>query len=422
MAERKDCEHFIPIRKADLIELLCREPDLAPDDREQFRRLCEMLNATIHFEFHAKLSELTDAYACFDPDADTQAIESVVGDERERRLGVLIDKFIELLAHANFRRLSQDDVREALRSASDWGLNLDVDFDVFDRLELFARGDCVGRRSRRRWRNWWRLEEVDVPIFRRLVLILRLKKLLKLGDKVDSESVFIKLFKDIPKQDLEMLLPGTRVKMSLLDRGKIALPALSGFAITILKIIKGAVVLAVAGVYSTVAFIGLLAGTLGYGVRSFFGYLRTKEKYQLSLTQSLYYQNLDNNAGALFRLLNEAEEQECREAMLEYFLLWRRGGAAGWSRERLDDEAEAYLRRAAHIEIDFEIGDAINKLERLELVESLPGGLLRAIPAATALERLDYAWDNLFRYSAPATVDSAARRWQMARESRRACG
>ena len=30
-----------------------------------------------------------------------------------------------------------------------------------------------------------------------------------------------------------------------------------------------------------------LAGTLGYGVKSFFGYLRTQQKYQLNLTRSL---------------------------------------------------------------------------------------------------------------------------------------
>ena len=41
--------------------------------------------------------------------------------------------------------------------------------------------------------------------------------------------------------------------------------------------------------------------------------LRGCRQYQLNLTQSLYYQNIDNNAGALFRLLNEAEEQEFRE-------------------------------------------------------------------------------------------------------------
>ncbi len=62
----------------------------------------------------------------------------------------------------------------------------------------------------------------------------------------------------------------------------------------------------------------MLGVTCGYGVRSFYGYLQTKQKYQLNLTESLYYQNLDNNAGVISRLLDEAEEQENREAVLAY--------------------------------------------------------------------------------------------------------
>ena len=51
-------------------------------------------------------------------------------------------------------------------------------------------------------------------------------------------------------------------------------------------------------------------------MRSFHGYLRTREKHQLSLTRHLYFQNLDNNAGVIYHLLAEAEEQEFREIVL----------------------------------------------------------------------------------------------------------
>ena len=45
----------------------------------------------------------------------------------------------------------------------------------------------------------------------------------------------------------------------------------------------------------------------------------TKRRYMLNMTQSLYYQNLDNNAGVLLRLLEEGEQQEACEAILAYF-------------------------------------------------------------------------------------------------------
>jgi len=84
----------------------------------------------------------------------------------------------------------------------------------------------------------------------------------------------------------------------------------------------------------------LAAGGIGYGYKSFYGYQQTRQRYHLTLTQSLYFQNLDNNAGVLFRLLDEAEEQECRESLLAYYFLWRRAGDTGWPAERLEAAGE----------------------------------------------------------------------------------
>ena len=39
--------------------------------------------------------------------------------------------------------------------------------------------------------------------------------------EVDANTVYLKLFKDIPRQDLEMLLPGSQVKMSAVDHRSI---------------------------------------------------------------------------------------------------------------------------------------------------------------------------------------------------------
>ena len=98
-----------------------------------------------------------------------------------------------------------------------------------------------------------------------------------------------------------------------------------------------------------------MVGTLGDGVKSFFGYLRTKDKYQLNLTRNLYYQNLDNNAGVVFRLLDEAEEQECREAVLAYYMLWRHASDEGWTQDTLDREAERFLQEQLGLDkVDFE--------------------------------------------------------------------
>ena len=392
-------EKFIPIRAADLIQRLTADATLDADPRNAFQQLCRLLTATFHYEFHDKLKELKEAYAPFDPDADTLATQTLSSADRQKRADELFDKFGWLLERANFERLTHGDIKQALAASSDWGLRLSVDLDMFDRLEVYARGDVISRKTRRRWRRLYRAEVVEVPIFQRLVVIFRLHSYHTIDGHLDGQTVHIKIFKNIPKVDLEMLLPGSRVKMSLVDQSKILLPTVSGVAMTGWKLFQGALVVAVTGVYGLWTYLGLIAATLGYGVKSFFGYLRTQQKYQLSLTRNLYYQNLDNNAGVLFRLLDEAEEQECREAVLAYFFLWHFAGAAGWSSERLDGEIEAFLTRETKVAIDFEVGDALDKLKRLGLVQTGADGVLRAVPIDRALELLDRAWDNLFSYN-----------------------
>ncbi|HVX14697.1 MAG TPA: TMEM143 family protein [Pirellulales bacterium] len=391
-------EKYIPIRAAELVRRLAAQPTLAAEQRVAWEQLCRLLTATFHYQFHDTLKELKEAYAPFDPDCDTLARQTLSSADRQRRADELFDKFGWLLERANFVRLTRSDIKQALDATSDWGVRLSIDLDVFDRLEVYARGDVLSHKTRRRWRNLYRTESVDVPIFQRLVVIFRLHSYHTIDGHLDGETVHIKIFKNIPKVDLEMLLPGSRVKMSLFDQSKILLPTVSGVAMTGWKLFQGAVVVAVSGFYGLLTYLGLIAATLGYGVKSFFGYLRTQQKYQLSLTRNLYYQNLDNNAGVLFRLLDEAEEQECREAILAYFFLWHCAPSSGWSSERLDNEIEAFLTRETNVAIDFEVGDALDKLKRLGLVETGADGVLKAVPIEQALELLDRAWDNLFPY------------------------
>jgi hypothetical protein len=396
MTDTPTREHFVPLRKADLLELLCRQPDLTTDDQVGLRQVYRLLEATFHFQYHALLETLKAAYAPFDPDADVSRLDPPSSTDEQRSLDTLFENFSDLLERANFRRLSRADILEALDAMSDWGLRLDVSFEVFERLEVFARGDSTTIRRRRRWQDRFRVREIEVPVYQRLVVIFRLRPHKRLGGNADTRAVFLKIFKEIPRQDLEMLLPGSRVRMSYLDTAKVWLPTVSGLTMTVWKLLQGALTVAAAGIAGLLAVLGLLVGALGYSAKSLMGYLRTKEKHQLTLTQSLYYRNLDNNAGVLFRLLDEAEEQECREALLAYYFLWRHAGRDGWMQADLDDAVERFLSSVLGRVVDFEVQDALRKLQRLRIVEEGPDQRLHAVPPAAALAELDSAWDAVF--------------------------
>jgi hypothetical protein len=183
------------------------------------------------------------------------------------------------------------------------------------------------------------------------------------------------------------------------DQTKIALPTVTGLGITGFKLFKGAALaLLYGGLYGALAFLALVGGTVGYGMRSFSGYQTAKQRYQLKVSQNLYFQNLDNNAGVLNRLLDEAEEQECREAILAYFLLWHEAGSAGWTLEEIDRRAEQLLLQSTGQKCDFEVGDALEKLHRLGLVETMPEERVAAVSLESSLARLDKSWDALFHY------------------------
>ena len=408
-------ERFIPLSKSRLIDLLKNDAELSADERTQFIELCEIVGATFHYDFHRKLSDIKDAYQYFDPDVDGVLVETEDQAASSHDSHEVIDQIAELMERANFDRLDENDLQQAINVASQWGVQLNVDLAAFESLQVFVRGDIVGHRRLRTWKTFYRAKTVDVPIYQRLVVIFRLNETTTDAPATESRPIFLKMFKNIPKMDVDMMLPGAKVKMSWFDQGKILLPTITGLGITIFKlvmaIIKGIALITVTGVYGVIALLGFIGGTFGYGAKSFFGYLRTKDKYNLKLTKSLYYQNLDNNAGVFFRILDEAEEQEFCEAILAYFLLWKRADQHGWTKQQLDREAEGFLKKATGVDVDFEIQDALAKLQRLELVESSDQGRLQSLPIRQALKKLDESWDNFFCHSnaAPRTMTIPSR-------------
>ena len=103
MAEYKDREHYIPLRRSDLVRLLCQDKGLPVTEREPFRQFARLVTAVFHFEYQQQLEELKDAYAPFDPDAETQPLKPLPAEEREAKLGQTFDAFVRLMERANFK-------------------------------------------------------------------------------------------------------------------------------------------------------------------------------------------------------------------------------------------------------------------------------------------------------------------------------
>ncbi len=413
MAEFKDREHFIPLRKSDLIELLCSDKKLSASERELFRSFCVIVSSVFHFEYLKQLEELKDAYAPFDPDADTKSLQPVSEEERRKDEAQLFARFSALMERANFKRLSHEELQKALQEvATVSGIHTHVDLSMFEHLEIFIRGDMMGRIHQRSWRSFWRKVEREIPLYQRLVLIVKLRPHKRLDRDIDASRVYLKIFKDIPKADKDMLLPGARVRMTGLDKAMISYPLVAGISIMLWEIgsqvipnIGKAGLGALASGVGAAATWGVAAALGGYGYKTYYSYQVKKQQHSLKLTKSLYFKSLDSNTGVLMRLLDEAEEQECRESFLAYFCLWKYAPLEGWTAEQLDDFVELYLEGNANLKIDFEIGDALSKLERLQIVRR-SGGTYHAQPLDKALQVLDSTWDHYFEFANPQSQEA----------------
>ena len=95
-------------------------------------------------------------------------------------------------------------------------------------------------------------------------------------------------------------------------------------------------------------------------------------------------------------LADAAEEEDFKEAILAYSFLLK--CPAGLSASALDAQIEAWFQEQYQSELDFEISDALAKLEGMHLVE-LTGEVYRALPLDKAKQVLDSHWDNIFNYA-----------------------
>ena len=219
----------------------------------------------------------------------------------------------------------------------------------------------------------------------------------------------LKLFRNVPRADMEMLFPNTEIRMRLLDKLLIGIPAaVSGGIIATTKLaasllLVGSFIGFWLGINSEPvelnkpALLVLLAGVGALGAyfwKQFNVFKNRKLQFMQSLTQNLYFKNLDNNAGVFYRLANDAEEEECKEALLAYYFLLL--AAQPMEKHVLDKTIEDWFENKWQCTLDFDIGDALDKLLALGLINESQG-LFSASPLSGAIEVLKKRADDYFQ-------------------------
>jgi hypothetical protein len=382
-------ERYLPVTKSLLRERILSDERLTVKQREQFGSLFEMVAARFHFEYHRKLEHLKAVYGPFDPDVEALWPKEDRSSEAARR-EEFVRAYEQLLLEANYVEMPRGQVVACVEYQSQSGLHVESNLSDYADLRVFYRGICRQQRTFRPWQRPWKRAEESVHVFSRAALLVRLTR-------HAPQLVYLKLFKNVVAEDLEMLLPYVKTRMRLLDHLKIGSSMAGGITTTALKAFTAVVI-------SWWLFILLLFGFAGAFTRGIFSFSSSRMKYVQALTANLYFRNLANNGSLLAHLVDTAEGEEFKEACLAYYLLHVERGQR-FTRADLDQRIEAWFKAEFGLEIDFEIGDALRKLRALGLLDGDaseprdPEGVLTVCDPSEALRRLDAAWDGFFPHA-----------------------
>jgi Protein of unknown function (DUF3754) len=403
-------EHFIPFRATDVVSMCADE--LPASERESFRAFVRILTALLHHRFHARLQALKDAYHPFTPDADVRSIAVPDRAERQAARERLERELRALATAANFTPIDPSEFERAMSGHSLLKVRLAVDLDVVDTVMFFRRGESVRTRQ---VPSWFGLRRRDVTFtnFSRVLVYATFKEADAFpgADRLPFQpgSVIIKLFQNVPRDDLEMVLPNVQVRMRRVDKLLIGVPALvSGIVVLVTKLFTSLGLLFLLLAFSIglrdekvtlnqATLISAGAGIIAFGAylwRQVTKFKNRKILFMKALSENLYFRNLDNDAGVFHHLLDAAEEAELTEALLAYHFV--RGAPGPLTPAELDRRIEEWLAHRWEAVVDFDVEDGLRKLRELGLVTEDEAGQLSAVGLAEARRHLDQIGDDIF--------------------------
>lgn len=408
-------ERFIPVSRFELLKRMCRPELWGPGETETVARFFRYLAAWRHIVYNERLDKLEECYLPFSPETDLLLVDTPSPEKRRVAIARFLELIKGLLQQANYTEIPDPQLRQMLTRESEYGLDLHVNLDEFEHLLIFRRGSTFLSKLKRTHHTLYLTKRAyNVPIYQRLFILLKLKpddvrlkeimaksgvteakarRLLKRSRKVlppnvSTECVYIKMFKDIPRADIEMMFPNTRVKFRALDKLKLGITAGGG---TAAAAIGTATKLMAALSPSTLIFAVLgLGGVISRQVMNFWN---QRNDYMRVLAQNLYFHSLADNRGVITLLANRAEEEDIKEEILLYSVLAKepvRESELGDVRIAI----EHYLMNEFGANVRFDVHDAIARLMNDGVVIKDERGVLRALSPAEGCAHLDRLWDG----------------------------
>ena len=377
----EDREHYLPIRVDVLMEHMVCDERLDAKERENLCRLRRLLADRFHYEYHTTLESLKSDFVPFDPDRETLCEPEYTGEQLHEIRTRLYDSIRKVLQIGNYRELTPKQFAECLTMQPIGGLSVHVDTGDFDQFHVYYRG-VKQREETERFLFFWKRTRPLVSL-NRVFVIARFKP-------EYSGRVLVKMFKDIPVENIKIIAPKVKLGMPIFARVKIGSSVSFSLLPTLSKLVFS---FALHWVY----FLVILFGFLLAAFKGTMSFLNNRTKYMQKYSSSLYFQTLANNTAALTTLLDAAETQELKEILLGYYILYLNRDR-DMTMDELDEATERWIEEQFGHDFDFEVDDALRKLVEKNIVhvtEQSPGqSVYRACDMYGALQQLDNDWDD----------------------------
>ncbi|KAH9627172.1 hypothetical protein KSS87_018412 [Heliosperma pusillum] len=420
---RLERESVIPILKPKLIMTLANLIELS-SDRNEFLKLCKRIEYTIRAWYLLQFEDLMQLYSLFDPVHGAQKLEQQKLSPEE--IDILEQNFLsymfQVMEKSNFKIVSDEEIEVA--QSGQYLLNLPITVDeskldkkllgkyfsvnrhenipeFADKYVIFRRGIGLDRTT-----DYFFMEKVDMIIARLWAKLLRVTGIEKLkskfskprqrsmkdkknDDEISADSdqddlfvervriqnleisfrnllskitiqeptfdriivvyrraspkgkqergIYVKHFKNIPMADMEIVLPEKKNPgLTPMDWVKFLGSAIVGLVAVVSSLEIKADLWVAFAVVSTL---------VGYCAKTYFAFQQNLAAYQNLVTQSMYDKQLDSGKGTLLHLCDDVIQQE-----------------------DLDIRCEELIREEFGERCNFEVDDAVRKLERLGIV------------------------------------------------------
>ncbi|MAH91021.1 MAG: hypothetical protein CMA11_04560 [Euryarchaeota archaeon] len=390
-------QQFIPVSREKVKQALLGNWQLDEDSSQKYSNLFKMFEVIWHHDMHHNLEDLKNRYDSMNPDS----FEDI--NYNKTNLSSFLEKLDEVMMDGNWLTITDEEIDEALEGEDILPISLDVRFDEFSNMKLYRLGDSY-QETEVKSMFGLKKETKNVRIFSNVLTVLEFKdekwfmaerkrKKHYLGQ--EGQGLHIRLFKDVPHLDMEVIFPNTSPSMRTLEKIKIGAPLVGGIVSLSMK--YGPMLFGSTSGDTSLSLLGGLLTALGtYVLKTYTSYQKTREKFRSAVAKDMYFKGIANNQSVLTYMIDMAEEQEVKEAICAYMFIQE--SDVSMNEEELDEAIEEWLLSTFGHDIDFEVDDALAKLEKMNLLSVADDGKLSVISVAQALVTLDDYWDNLYDF------------------------